>query len=243
MTQRSYRQYCPIAHALDGVGDRWALLVVRDLLLGPKRFGDLMRGLPGIATNVLTDRLKGLEAAGVVRRRVLEPPAASSVYELTARGRDLQGVVEALARWGGRTLGPLEPGQTVSEESVMLGLRTVFESVALAGGRTTYEVRLEEGPSAGVFGVRVDGADGEYLTLARGAPDDPDAAIRTDAETLFAISSGRESLREAVDRGAVALDASSEVMARLVGQAERRGPGDVRAGGDGRRAPGTGQKG
>ncbi|NJM05348.1 helix-turn-helix transcriptional regulator [Candidatus Gracilibacteria bacterium] len=105
MPQRSYNQYCPIANALDLIGERWSLLIVRDLLLGPKRFSDLRNALPGIGTNILTDRLKGLEEAGIIARRVLPPPAASTVYELTPYGQLLDGPVQALAQWGGMTLG------------------------------------------------------------------------------------------------------------------------------------------
>src|ERR1700733_9314856 len=100
-TSRSYGDACGIARALDVVGERWALLVVRELLFGPQRFSDLRRGLPGASSNMLTDRLRELEAHGVVRRRTLPPPAACSVYELTARGRDLEPTLDALGAWGG----------------------------------------------------------------------------------------------------------------------------------------------
>src|SRR5919198_6110493 len=102
MTSRTYEQFCGVARALDLVGERWALLVVRDLVLGPKRFTDLRRGLPGMGTNILAARLKELEHAGVVRRRTLPPPAASAVYELTEWGHELEPVVLALGRWGSR---------------------------------------------------------------------------------------------------------------------------------------------
>src|SRR3989304_2598093 len=103
VTERSYRQYCGIARALDLVGERWALLVVRELVLGPKRFTDLQNGLPGIGTNILAARLRQLERGGVVRRRTLPPPAASAVYELTGYGRELEEIVLALGRRGGQT--------------------------------------------------------------------------------------------------------------------------------------------
>ena len=96
---RSYGQFCGVAHALDLVGERWALLVVRELVLGPKRFTDLAAGLPGIGTNILTARLRELEQTGVVERRVLPPPAGSTVYELTPYGRELEPVLLALGRW------------------------------------------------------------------------------------------------------------------------------------------------
>src|SRR6266853_1849162 len=103
---KHYDQYCPVAHALDAVGDRWALLVVRELLQGPKRYTDLAEGLPGIGTNILASRLRDLEAAGVVTKKMLPPPAASRVYELTDYGLELKPVMRELALWGARSLGP-----------------------------------------------------------------------------------------------------------------------------------------
>jgi DNA-binding HxlR family transcriptional regulator len=103
---KHYDLYCPIAHALDVVGDRWALLVVRELMQGPKRYTDLAEGLPGIGTNILASRLRDLEAAGVVTKKTLPPPAASRVYELTAYGQELKPVMRELALWGARSLGP-----------------------------------------------------------------------------------------------------------------------------------------
>lgn len=214
MTERSYHQFCPIAHALDLVGDRWALLVVRDLVLGPKRFTDLRQGLPGIGTNVLTDRLKGLERAGVVRRRVLPPPAASAVYELTERGRDLNGVMVGLAHWGGQTLGSRRPDFSVSVESVLLALSEVFGRLAILGGRGMFAIRLDDalGPQAlgvmiGEVGVQV---DRDYQGV-------PDATVTLDSETLYALASGRQTLGNAVATGAVRLSGPPEGRERLLG--------------------------
>src|ERR671921_1884288 len=100
MARRSYDQLCPLAYSLDLVGERWTLLVVRDLADGPKRYTDLSRGLPGLATDLLTERLRRLEEAGAVRRREPPPPAAGMVYELTQRGRELVPALVALARFG-----------------------------------------------------------------------------------------------------------------------------------------------
>src|SRR5215813_9428854 len=120
MTQRTYNQYCPMAHSLDLIGERWTLLIIHNLFLGPKRFSDLLRGLPGIGTNILTDRLKSLEENGLVQNRFLPPPAASSVYELTPYGRSLEDVMIALARWGARTLGARQPDQRVMVDALGL---------------------------------------------------------------------------------------------------------------------------
>src|SRR5438132_8507698 len=102
---RSYQQFCPAARALDVVGERWSLLVVRDLLTGPKRYTDLQAGLPGIGPNVLADRLRSLEGAGLIAKRRLPPPAASTVYELTELGSGLRPVLTALFGWGLRLVG------------------------------------------------------------------------------------------------------------------------------------------
>src|SRR2546423_14777018 len=116
MTSRTYDQFGGVARALDLVGERWALLVVRDLILGPKRFPDLRRGLPGIGTNVLAARLKELERGGVVERRTLPPPAASAGYELTQDGRAPEGPLLALRRWGAPPLGPRDPRPALPAE-------------------------------------------------------------------------------------------------------------------------------
>ena len=108
--RKHYDQYCPIARALDLVGERWSLLVIRELMHGPKRYTDLVEGLPGIGTNILATRLRDLEQADVVARRTLPPPAASKVYELTDYGRALRPAMRELALWGARSLGPPNPG-------------------------------------------------------------------------------------------------------------------------------------
>jgi DNA-binding HxlR family transcriptional regulator len=108
------RQYCPIAHALELVGERWSLLIVRELMHGPKRYTDLADRLPGIGTNILAARLRDLETCGILAKRTLPPPAASRVYELTEYGRDLQRVMRELALWGARSLGPPSEGDLVA---------------------------------------------------------------------------------------------------------------------------------
>src|SRR3954454_18447713 len=129
---RSYGQYCGVAHALELIGERWGLLIVRDLILGPKRFTDLRRGLPGIGTNVLAARLKELERDGVVARRTLPPPAASTVYELTEYGRALEGPLLALGRWGARSMRAREPAQTLRSEWFGVALKAFFRPEATA---------------------------------------------------------------------------------------------------------------
>ncbi|WP_374203123.1 winged helix-turn-helix transcriptional regulator [Streptomyces sp. ST2-7A] len=142
VTKRSYDDACGAAHALDLVGERWALLVVRELLLGPKRYSDLLADLPGISTTVLSHRLTELERGGVVRRRELPPPAASRVYEPTEWGAELEPVIMAFGRWGARS--PAHRRDLhLSVNSFVLSLRTNFDAERAAGVRT--EVLLRPG--------------------------------------------------------------------------------------------------
>jgi DNA-binding HxlR family transcriptional regulator len=136
---KRYDQYCPIAHALDLVGERWALLIVRELLFGPQRYTDLAAKLPGCGTNILAGRLKDLEAGGVVAKRRLPPPAASQVYELTAYGAALKPVIRELAVWGIRSLGPPDFEGELGPEWLEHALDTVFAPVAPPG---TFEFRV-----------------------------------------------------------------------------------------------------
>ncbi|MFN2460621.1 MAG: winged helix-turn-helix transcriptional regulator, partial [Candidatus Velthaea sp.] len=127
MKARGYGQYCGFARALEVVGERWTLLIVRDLLVEPKRFTDLLRGLPGIPSNILTARLKELEHGGIVRRRLLPRPARGVVYELTEYGRELEPVVIELGRWGAKNLGDPRLDETVTADSLVTALRTTFD--------------------------------------------------------------------------------------------------------------------
>src|SRR5581483_10847231 len=127
-TRRSYNQYCGVARALDVVGERWTLLIVRDLLLGPRRYKDLLEGLPGIGTNLLADRLRELEKRGIVKRSVLPPPAGSAVYELTELGTDLGPAVLALGAWGARLLPPApREAEMVPTAALFVAMRVLFK--------------------------------------------------------------------------------------------------------------------
>jgi DNA-binding HxlR family transcriptional regulator/putative sterol carrier protein len=192
-TTRTYGDGCAIAHGLDLVGERWALLVVRELLLGPKRYSDLRRGLPNASPNVLSERLRELEHNGVVRRRKLPPPAGSRVYELTDWGRELEDVVIALGHWGARS--PTGPSDDpVGVDSVVLALRSRFDPGAARGLRAGYELRLGEDR------FRVEVADGE-IEVARGVADQADATIDTDSDTLAAVLWGDLPLADAERSG------------------------------------------
>ena len=139
MSRRRYDDACGTAHALDLIGERWALLVMRELMLGPKRFGDIRADLPGISANTLTQRLEGLEASGLVVRRRLPPPASAQVYELTQWGYEAEPIVQSLGRWATRSPGH-DPTLPLSGTSLMLSFRTMFdaERALRAGGATRF---------------------------------------------------------------------------------------------------------
>ena len=207
-TMRTYCDACAAAHALDLVGERWALLVVRELLLGPKRFTDLRAGLPGVSPNVLAQRLRELERAGVVRRRKLPPPAASRVYELTEWGMELEPVIIRLGRWGARS--PSRPRDAaLGVDSLVLSFRTMFDPLAANGLTASYELRLGENR------FRAEVADGRF-EIVRGSAERPDAIIETDAGTLAAlVYEGRE-LAEAVRSGDVKIEGDESAVARFL---------------------------
>jgi DNA-binding HxlR family transcriptional regulator len=183
VNDRSYGQYCGIARALDLVGERWAMLVVRELILGPKRFVDLKTGLPGIGTNVLATRLRQLERGGVVQRRTLPPPAGSAVYDLTEYGRRLEPALLALGRWGAESLGARAPGQALRSGWVAVALRAFFRPEAANGLRKTVDLRLADG----IFQVRIE--DG-CVEIAEGPSADPDLTVTTDDEALIGFLAG-----------------------------------------------------
>jgi DNA-binding HxlR family transcriptional regulator len=202
LESRSYRQFCGIAHALDLVGERWSILVVRELLVGPRRFTDLVHGLPGIGTNILSARLKQLEHGGIVQRRRLPPPAASAVYELTEYGRELEPILHAVGRWGAKTMGTRQPTQSLRSSWLAVALQAFSHPEASVGVRETYELRLGDG----VFHVRVD--DGSVRVLD-GPVEAPTLVIEIEDEKLIAFLSG------ALDAGAVQLSGDEERLLRF----------------------------
>jgi DNA-binding HxlR family transcriptional regulator len=202
--RRKYGQGCGTAHALDLVGDRWALLVVRELVLGPKRFTDLRDGLPGIGPNVLSQRLKELEDAGVLRRRTLPPPAGSTVYELTEWGSELEEIVVRLGRWGARS--PEMPRVAETQpEWLVLGMRAVYEPEE-DPVPTLYEFRFGNE----VFWARVD--DGS-LRVGRGAASE--AVVTSDVETVAKLMRGELKSAAALRSGAVKLDGERAAFDRF----------------------------
>jgi DNA-binding HxlR family transcriptional regulator len=206
--KRTYGDSCGIARALDRVGERWALLVVRELLLGPKRFTDLRQGLPNLGPDVLSQRLRELEGAGIVRRATLPPPAASRVYELTERGLELEPVVLALGRWG--SMAPFPPGeQRIGVDSVVLALKTLFDPSKARDLDATVELRFGDQH----FGARVAGGE---LDLGRGAVRDPDAAIAANPGTLSAVIWQGMPLAEAERSAGVEVGGNRRALSRFL---------------------------
>lgn len=206
--RRTYGDRCGIARALDLVGERWALLVVRELLLGPKRFTDLRSGLPHVSPDVLSQRLRELEDADVLRRTKLPPPAGSRVYELTERGRELEPVILALGRWGSGA--PFPSGDAeLGPDSAVIALLTVFEPSAAERLDASYELRLGENH----FRARV--ADGR-IAFARGAAEDPDATIATDPGALATVLWHGRELDRAERAGEVTIEGDRRAAKRFL---------------------------
>ena len=170
---KRYEQYCPMAHALDLVGDRWALLVIRELMHGPKRYTDLVDCLPGIGTNILAGRLRDLEGHGVVTRRTLPPPAASKVYELTEYGRELKPAMRELALWGARSLGP-----PIDKDELFAGWLANAMDIVMAPLAPPGRFEFRAGPE--VAGL----VDGEVVA---GPIDDADVIVEGDPVGIYSL--------------------------------------------------------
>jgi DNA-binding HxlR family transcriptional regulator len=200
---------CGIAHASDLLGQRWALLVVRELLLGPKRFTDLRAGIPDISPNVLGQRLRELEESDIVARRRLAPPAAVQVYELTEWGRQLEPAVLALGRWASGS--PSFPRDAeMGPDSLVLALKSTFDPGKAGGLEARFELLLGEIP----FDISVRGG---VFEAARGQAEDPGATIRSDTTTIAGIVFGGNRLRKAEKAGDLVIEGSRQSVTRLFG--------------------------
>jgi DNA-binding HxlR family transcriptional regulator len=205
---RGYHQYCAVARALDVVGERWTLLIARELLLGPRRFTDLAEGVPGIGTSVLTSRLKELEQTGLVAKRTLPPPAASVVYELTDEGRELGPISASLARWGVSRLGRPRDDDQIASSWLVLGLAVTAEpdpSIPDA----IYELRIDDE----TFHIRTHNG---RLQPAHGPAPTADATITMTTDTLAAIASGNLALRSRRADRLIAVDGDSAGARRML---------------------------
>jgi DNA-binding HxlR family transcriptional regulator/putative sterol carrier protein len=204
---RTRHDGCGIGHASDLLGQRWALLIVRELLLGPKRFTDLRTGIPDISPNVLGQRLRELEESGIVRRRKLAPPAAVQVYELTDWGRELEPAVLALGRWASRS--PAFPRDAeMGPDSLVLALKSAFRPEKADGLDASYELRLGETP----FRIMV--KDGEFQA-AHGDAESPDATITSDPATLRSVVFRGSRLGKQVETGRVQIDGGRRAVNAL----------------------------
>ncbi|WP_100446018.1 winged helix-turn-helix transcriptional regulator [Glycomyces xiaoerkulensis] len=206
---RTYGDGCPAAHALDLIGERWSLLIVRELILGPKRFTDLRAGLHGASANVISQRLRELETHGVVTKRRLPPPAASKVYELSEWGRELEAIIVPLIRWGARSAAiPLDA--PTGTDALILAMRGLFTPVAAQDFDAAFELWIGDRP----FVAEI--LDTQLL-LAPGRPEHPHAVIRTDPETLKRLTLGGRSLDVSLHAGRITVQGDQAMAERFLG--------------------------
>lgn len=205
--KRWYDDACGTALALEFVGERWALLVIRELMLGPRRFSDLRADLPGVSANVLTQRLEGLERSGIVRRRKLPPPASVQVYELTPWGLEAEPIFQAMGRWALRSPRH-DPMLPLSPVAAMLSLRTML--------------RPDRAPVSMTLAFRMDDNDfvgrltSEGLEIARGEADDADVMFDTDPTTFVTLVYGKRPLEPAIAEGRLRLEGDPGLAARFI---------------------------
>ncbi len=207
MSKRSYGQYCGLAHALDLIGERWSLLVIRELMTGPKRYKDLLKRLPGIGTNLLAKRLKFLEEQGILMRRTLPPPASTEAYDLTDLGRELEPVLIGLAQWGYQTI-PRPAKDTVHFPGwSVLAMKAVFRVEKAVGLQDEYEYRVDDA----VFHARIKNG---RLTTGQGPVSHPDFVLETNGPTFLAIVSGELDLEDARRQGRLTITGDMDAFAR-----------------------------
>ena len=206
---RGYRQFCGLAQALDLIGGRWALLIVRDLLTGPKRFSELQDGLPGVPSNVLTARLRELEESGIVVRRAHARPGGGVVYDLTDFGRELEQPILRLGFWGARAMGPMHDGDHFSTDSLALALRGMFRPEHADGTARLYEFKVA-GTS---LRARVDAGK---VVVPSDSTDEPALVIEADPDVLAGLLSGEMTLDAARKSGNFQLHGTKAEAARLL---------------------------
>ena len=214
MPEHRYRQYCGLARALDVIGDRWSLLIVRELVPGPRRFTDLIDGLPGISRKLLTERLRDLERDGVIIRSELPPPAARKVYELTDDGRELASAIAPLIGWGAGRLGERESGDSFRARWAAVAMAQLANREAAAGVRESYQYVV--GDSAFHFTIH----DGS-IVLDDGQAKDPAVVLTSDEETFAKIVSGELEASSALSSGALTLTGdrlAAKRLGRILGQ-------------------------
>jgi DNA-binding HxlR family transcriptional regulator len=210
MKTKSYNQYCGLAYALDIIGERWTLLIVRELMAGPRRFTDLVEGLPGISTNLLSERLKDLEQQGLLRHRKLPPPAGSTVYELTALGQALENTLLELGRWGSQFVPhSMEGAHLLHASSYALTLKTFFRPEQAQGLNETYELHIDDE----VLQVQI--REGQ-LQVRQGQALKPDAIVHTDMPTYLGLLSGQIASDEAIGRRLLWIEGDPAALGRFL---------------------------
>jgi DNA-binding HxlR family transcriptional regulator len=209
VSRKSYHQFCGLARSLDVVGERWTLLVIRELMFGPRRFVDLLEALPGIGSNTLTTRLRSLEEDGLISRETLPPPAASTVYRLTPAGEELEPVVIALGRWGMRRLAAGEAGDVFRPEWMLFGLKLAVEPFSADLADCDYQFRVDGAPI--LLRVR----DGRVEVTATVSPA-PDVTLETDSTTIKDVALGNLTPQQAVRTGRMRVDGDRERLAPLL---------------------------
>jgi DNA-binding HxlR family transcriptional regulator len=209
MATREYKQFCGLARAMEMIGERWSMLIIRNLFAGPQRFTDLRKGLPAIPTNILSARLKQLEGAGLATRRALPHPDRAVVYELTAYGRDLEPALIALGRWGARTMTEPRPGEVVTAESIAMSFRTTYRPEAAQEVTVGYEVRM------GDFTLGLQITDG-VLTVGLGPHPAPDLVIkRLTGHPIRELMSGSKTPDEVLHDSSVRIEGDPALLGRF----------------------------
>jgi DNA-binding HxlR family transcriptional regulator/putative sterol carrier protein len=206
--EHRYQQYCALARALDVVGDRWTLLIVRELVPGPRRFTDLLEGLPGVSRNLLTERLRGLERDGIVARKELPAPAARLVYELTADGRDLADAIVPLIRWGAGRLGECKEDESFRPRWSAVAMAGLADREAAKGVNETYQYLV--GDLAFHFAV-----DDGSIELHDGPAHEPAVLVTTDEETYTDLACGKITASSAASTGALTFRGDAQATKRL----------------------------
>lgn len=210
MKNRSYSQYCGLAYALDIVGERWTLLIVRELIPGPRRFKDLVDGLPGISTNLLSERLKGLEQQGLLSRRTLPPPAGSTVYELTPLGQALEKTLLELGKWGSQFVPPsAEDATLLHVGSYALTLKTFFRPEQAQGVNETYELRIDNE----VLQVQI--KEGE-IQVQQGEALEADMILHTDMPTYLGLLQRQMQPDEAISGRLIRIEGDPAALSRFL---------------------------
>lgn len=208
MAKRSYDEYCGLAVALDLLGERWTMLILRELMMGPKRFTDLLSGLPGIGTGLLTQRLRELEDAAVIEKAVLPPPAASTVYQLTEDGVTLRTPLLGLTRWGLRRLGTPTEGQTANVNLFAFAMAARFNPRSSPTADGIYELRLDDS----TFHFTIENGD---IQIRTGPAQHPLAVITTHMATLIAINNGTTTLSDAITSQAMLIEGDPAAIVSL----------------------------